>query len=408
MRTAVIAIGFTLALHTVCSMGLAVPSVLAPVAAPGLGLPASAVGVMVGVIYLALIPVGLTGGVLVARFGTRRLCQVTPGLTCAGLLLGAATGLAAGWLALPHLFAALLLLAAALLGSANALVNTVGAQLLFAATPARIRSLAFSIKQTAVPLGGTLAGLVLPGLLLWMPWHGATALLAVLAFAASFAILWLPIGDTRPEARAAGRISLAELAAPVRTIWSRPRLRELGLVAVIYNACQIALTAYLITYLTLEIGVSLLAAGAVFSAFQMTAVAGRVAWGISVDALGAPRRQLAIIGVLSSVSLLLIANFSSSWPLPAMIAVGVLAGASAMSWNGVFLAEAARLSRPDEVARTTGGILVFLSFGGGGGPALFALIVAVSGSYRAGFVALVALLLVMVLRLLLARPGGDR
>jgi hypothetical protein len=74
-----------------------------------------------------------------------------------------------------------------------------------------------------------------------------------------------------------------------------------------------------------------------------------------------------------------------SWP-PALVAliVGVL-GATSYGWNGVYHAEATRISPPREIATITAGTSSFAYSGVLAGPALFAVGYQLSGSYPAMF-----------------------
>jgi len=76
-----------------------------------------------------------------------------------------------------------------------------------------------------------------------------------------------------------------------------------------------------------------------------------------------------------------VAGFSADWPLPAVILMSALFGASAVGWNGVYLAEVARLAPPDQVGAITGGTQFFTFIGALAAPPLFGLIVGLAGSY---------------------------
>ena len=401
MRTAAISVAFALGLHALVAAAIALPQVLAPVAARELGLPASGVGLLAGLIFVSMLPMGLLSSHLAARFSERRVCQVIAAFVTLGLLIGAGTGMAAPRLGVPAVLAALLVCTSVLFGFANGLVNPAGNQLLFNTVPDRVRSIAFSIKQSAVPLGGTLVGLLVPILLLSFSWQVIVAAFAVLAGAVIFAILAVPLSDVPRGARHA--LSLREIVSPFWVVWNTGGLRELGIVAVFYNAYQLSMLAYVVTFLNLEVGVSLRAAGTVYSAMQITAVAGRIAWGVSVDLQGAARRQIGLIGLMSAASAVLIGSFTQGWPVGAMVAVGILAGGSAVSWNGIFLAEVARLAPEGEVGKATGGMMIFFAAGGLVGPALFSAAVALLGTFNSGFFALAIPLIALGLRLCTTR-----
>ncbi len=399
LRTGAFATFFTLLLHALCSFAIASPAVLAPVASRDLGLPAATVGVVVGLLFFAQLPTGLMTGYVFGRLSERRVCQMIAVFVSVGFAIGAALGLASSRWALPLVYAGFVLLMGALFGCANGFVNTMGAQLMFRSVPARMLSIATSVKQTAVPVGGMAAGLLLPWMLLTVSWTVALAIVSAFAAAVALVIQGLPLADTPESDRRT--MSVGALLAPVRIIWDSPSLRELAFVAIAFNAYQLSLLGYFVTYLNIEIGLSLVAAGSVFAAMQFTAIIGRVAWGASADFFGNTRRQLGLIAFINVATSLAIASFSSSWPIGALVAVSVIAGGTAVSWNGMYLAETARLAPEGKVGLTAGGIIVFLSLGGLLGPGLFALIASLTGTYHLGFLLFAVPLLVAGLLLLM-------
>ncbi len=54
---------------------------------------------------------------------------------------------------------------------------------------------------------------------------------------------------------------------------------------------------------------------------------------------------------------------SPAWPLAGVVMTLCLFGLAALGWNGVYLAEVARLAPPDRIAEAAGGCLVF-TYGG--------------------------------------------
>jgi len=140
--------------------------VLAPKAAPDLGVPAAWVGLFVALVYGSSMVCGLAGGSLLRRWGAVRASQAS--LLCAGaaLLL----------VALPHPVASAA--GALLLGLGYGPLNPASSHLLDRVAPPQRRATIFSIKQTGVPLGAVLAGALLPSLALAAGWPAAIAALA--------------------------------------------------------------------------------------------------------------------------------------------------------------------------------------------------------------------------------------
>ena len=380
-------VAVTLAVQALTAMAVAVPAVLAPVAAGDFGRAPTAVGHWVGFSYMVAMFAGLASGTLVGRHGPVRVLQVA--------VLGVALGLAVG--AGTHL--ALLLVCGALLGAAHGLVNPASSAILAVAAPVRVRSMIFSIKQTGVPLGGAVAGILVPVMLLWTSWQ--YAVLALALFAAAFIAVLVPFrriydNDLRPGER----LHLRRFAAPVAEVWENRPILELALVSGVYSAVQISFITYLVSYLKLELAYSLVAAGLMFSAAQIAGVLGRVLWGATADRVLEPRRVLAMLGLTMALCGVAAALFTARWPFLAVLAVCVLYGATAVGWNGVFLAEVARLAPEGRVAIVTGGTQFFTFAGVLIGPPVFGAIAAGTGSYSTGFFLIAAVPLVASIGLL--------
>lgn len=387
-------VAMTLAVQALTAMALAVPAVLAPVAAGDFGAAPTAVGQWVGFSYMVAMFAGLASGTLVGRHGPVRVLQAAA--------LGVALGLAVG--AGTH--AALLLVCGALLGAAHGLVNPASSAILAAAAPAHLRSMIFSIKQTGVPVGGAIAGTLVPVMLLWTSWQYAVLALALCAMA--FIAVLVPFRRVYDSDRGLDqRMHLRRFAAPVAEVWSNRPILELALVSGVYSAVQISFITYLVSYLKLELAYSLVAAGLMFSAAQIAGVLGRVLWGAVADHVFEPRKVLAVLGLTMALCGVAAALFTAGWPFSAVLAVCVLYGATAVGWNGVFLAEVARLAPEGRVAVVTGGTQFFTFAGVLIGPPVFGAIAAATGSYSAGFVLIAALPLAAGIGLLVSGSRGS-
>jgi MFS family permease len=187
------------------------------------------------------------------------------------------------------------------------------------------------------------------------------------------------------------RITLAGLFAPLALLRSSSALRDLALVALAYSATQVCLTSFLVVYLTESLGFTRVGAGLALTSATLGGVAGRIGWGYVADRFLRPRVVLVAIGLLSAACGLGMAAAASRWPSAAIAVLAALFGATAIGWNGVQLAEVARLAPPGQAGKVTGAS-GFISFGGiVVGPPLFALLAALTGSYRSGFAAVAAL-----------------
>jgi MFS family permease len=371
-------VAMTLVVQALTAMALAVPSVLAPVAAADFGVEPTRVGLWAGTAFLAAMFGGLACGTLVGRYGPVRMFQAAALCVALGLAAGAAGSVA------------LLFLCAGLLGVAHGFVNPASSTVLAEAAPARMRSMIFSIKQTGVPLGAAAAGVLLPVLLLVTEWPHALAGLALAS--GSVALLVAPFRPRYDRGAQRGHpLRLRSIVAPIAEVWADRPVLALAVTSGVYSCVQTSFLTYLVSYLKLGLGYSLVTAGSVFAAAQLAGVAGRIAWGMLADRFVAPRLLLALLGIVMSLCGFVAIAFDPAWPVWGVLAACVLYGATAVGWNGIYLAEVARLAPEGRIATITGGTQFFTFSGGLLGPPLFGTLVAATGSYGVGFV-MVALL----------------
>jgi MFS family permease len=281
-------------------------------------------------------------------------------------------------------------LAPLIIGFGYGPITPASSHVLARTTPRSRMALTFSIKQTGVPAGGALAGAMLPLLALQIGWRAAFALVAAagvaIALTAQSARATLDAGH-----RPLPMPSLARVVAPLRHILRTPVLAELVVVAFVYAALQVCLMSFLVVYLTESLGHSLVAAGLALTVANLAGIVGRILWGAISDFRVAPRTLLGSIGLVAGTCAWSTAAFAVDWPFAAILVLCGLFGATAIGWNGVQLAELARNAPADEVGAITGAA-GFITFGGVViGPPTFALIAALTGGYRAGFVVFGAL-----------------
>jgi MFS family permease len=334
------------------------PPVMASQIAHSLGLSPKITGVYVGLVYAGAIVSSSYSASLITRLGPLRtscVCVVTAGF---GLAL----------LSVPHLAASLL--ATAIIGLSYGPLTPASSHVL-----ARYRTgpgMAFlvSVRQTSVPMGGVLAGIVAPPLLLGLGWNSACVFIGGV-IAALGAAVWISVSVVRNELPDEPHGHGASLFEPVRFIFRSPGLASLATSSIVYAAMQLVLSSFLVVYLTSAAHLDLVVAGALLSASQLAGVAGRLGWGFVADRVAKPRLLLLGIALLMAVAALLMSLFTAAWPVGAIAAVVILLGATASGWNGVFLAEIIRDVRPAEVGLATAGSMMFAYLGTVLGPSLF-------------------------------------
>jgi MFS family permease len=98
--------------------------------------------------------------------------------------------------------------------------------------------------------------------------------------------------------------------------------------------------------------------------------------------------MLAALGALMALSSLATAVLSPAMPVLLVWVILAVFGASAIGWNGVYLAEVARQAPQGQASLATGGTLAFTFLGVVVGPPLFGALSGLFDSYRAGYAAL--------------------
>ena len=367
--------------------------VAAPVALPDMGVPTVFVGFFTAAVYLVAMGAGLFTGLFLGLLGTVRTMQVLLCAVIAGVVL-----FDLGW-------AATAVLGAMTIGIGSGPMNPSGSYILARTTPLRWRPFVFSVKQCATPAGGMLAGMIVPAVLVNHGWQAAVGTVGLFAVLVILAIqpVRRRLDAERPARR---RVSVASVVEPIKLILRHRQLRAIAVMAFIYGGCQLALSSYMVVYMTERLGLPIATAGALFAIFSFCGIPVRIFWGALAERVLSSRAILILTGFMMATGFVLTANFTRDWPVWSFGAVIALLGLSANGWVGLFFAEIVRLAPEDMAGDASGGGQFFAYAGIMSMPLVFGAIVALSGSYAVGYSVLTGLSLVAVLLLVLS--GGRR
>jgi len=375
--------------------------VLAPAIVGALGLAPEAVGLLGGVMGFGSVWLFAANRAVTRVLGPLRALRAA----CALAVLGAGLVLTGIPLAV---FAG-----AMALGFAYAVTAPAGSQILSRHTPRRLWGTLFSIRQSGVPVGAAFAGLAGAALAADHGWRAGMAAVGAVPLAC---IAILALAPERFREGASGRtfqlrglVAPGNLVAPFLTLARLPQLRPLTVASLGFAMGQGSSFAFLTTYLTDSLGLSLVLAGAVFSVAQMSSFAGRIMVGVIADRLGSTRRMLVVMALASAAALVLVAAFDAAWPRWVLFLSAGLAGAAIATWNGLFLAEIAKVAPDDEVAEATASATFFTFVAYMLAPPLFGGMVWLAG-YGAAYHLVAAMVLTSgaVLALASAPPVAGR
>jgi MFS family permease len=392
LRSVALPLAATLAVQTLVALAVYCAPVMAPVAAPSLGVAPSAIGYFIALVYLGSMLGSVTSGGWVARFGPIRVSQIGLALSLAGLALGASA-----WLPL-------MALGAVVIGLGYGPATPASSHILARASPPGLVALTFSIKQTGVPLGGAVAGALVPAMIHALGWRASALAIGLACLALAFAVEPVRLRYDRglnPKAP----VSLRSAFAPVALVLGERRLKEMAVTSFIYGGVQITLVSYLVTFLTDAFALRLVLAGLVMAASQVASVIGRVLWGVVADRALSRRGMLGLLGTGMGVSAIATLAAGPHWPLWVLFAYAAVFGATAVGWNGVYLAEVAHLAPQGQTSQATGGCLFFTFLGVVVTPPLFNVVLSIAGSYATAYAVFGVPSLAIGARLLLTRPS---
>ena len=302
------------------TIGLAV---LAPVLREEYGLTLGEVGVVLAAGWIGATVTLLPWGLAADRWGERVVLSL-------GLLGSAACLVGAAYA--PSFGALLLFLVLA--GAAGASVNSASGRAVMHWFAAEERGFALGLRQTAIPLGGLAAALVVPRLS--SSGGSEAAFLFLAGFAAVGALAGGLVVRSRPGEDGIERSSV------LATLRDR-RLVRLSAASGLYLYAQVAVISFGVVFLHDDHGLTDGQAALVIAVAQVLAVGLRIGAGRWSDALGlrvVPLRRvgLAIAGALAATAVL------AAGPLWLLLPVLAVAGALSMAWNGLSFTAAAELA----------------------------------------------------------------
>ena len=377
--TAVFAMLFQQALSTMS--GLTIP-VLAPPIAAETGMSASLVGVYTAFLYGGSMISSLAGGGFLLRYGALRVSQVCLLVVAIGLLIN-----------MPG-YIYLFVLGAIVTGLGGGPSTPASSQILARYTNPATAPFVFSIKQTGVPVGGVIAGALLPVFVEMFGWRGALVCAASMSLV--FALMLQPFRAEFDSDRQPHRsLKLTDLRATLGAVLRDARVRELALGLFAFTGLQLAFASFFISFLSLGMGWTLTDAGIAYSIAMGAGIAGRLIWGWVGSRYVPPVLLLAVLGLAMGVACMAIGLVDETWQKPAVWAAAFCYGMTGIGYQGVLLAEIARIAPPGMAGVVTGGAVFFAYVGMITFPGSFGIILALTDSYQTAFVILGAVPIVV-------------
>jgi sugar phosphate permease len=320
-RWAILAAG-TVAQASFAASGIGLP-VLVPSLQEEFQLSLREIGALLAAEWIGTLATLLLWGLAADRWGERVVLGVGLG-GCAACLAGAAYA--------PSFEVLFLLLVLA--GASGASVISASGRAVMHWFTRDERGLALGIRQTAIPLGGLVAALVLP--VLTDAGGSQDAFLFLAGFCAVGALAGAAVLRGQDAAEA------TELESVARTLRDG-RLWRLCLGSGVYVYAQVAIIGFGVLFLHDEHGFSERSAAFVFAVALVLGGGLRIGMGRWSDVVRSRLKPLRVAGIAVSVGVAATALLASG-PVLLLVPALALAGGLSMAWNGLAFTAAAELA----------------------------------------------------------------
>lgn len=351
--------------------GFTIP-VLVPPISRETGLDPGLVGLFVPLVYGgSMISSILTGGLLL-RLGAFRVSQICLLTTSLGLLI------------CTHGSIAMFVLGGFILGLGNGPSTPAGSHVLARYTTPRNAAMLFAVKQTGVPVGGMMAGALLPIYAAFFDWRGA--IVGAVLMSLAFVILGQPLRREFDSDRQPGRsLKMMDVRATLTTVLRDARIRRMAITIFVFTGQQVTFASFFVSFVSIRMEWTLAEAGGAYSIAMISGIGFRLIWSWLASRLLTPVLMLGFLGVGMAASFVAIGFVEPDWSRYAIWAAALLFGATGIGFQGVLLAEVARLAPHGMAGVITGGTVFFAFVGMILFPASFGVMLSAGLSYESCF-----------------------
>jgi MFS family permease len=370
-------VGLSLAILSAASFASIAYSANAPLIRGTFALTEVEVGAIASCLYLGATASSISSGRLTDSLGVGPVLAMSMLALAVGLIVSAIAPIAA-------VFFVGLVIAGLGYGAVNPPTNVL-------ANPAdpRRRGLSMSIKQSGVPLGGILAGFIVPVAAAATDWRWSLFIPIVACIA-----LAIVSARIRPVA------SMNSDREPAAEDRASIRLSHAYTYGFVMAGIQVAVFIFLAVYLVDDRGFDPGRAGASLAVLLVGGLIGRPAWGWVSDRLHHDRvRVLQAAALLSATFLAMLPLTNDQWLVPVMIGIGLCS----VGWNGVFLALLTEIVPPGLIGSTTGVAMLLVHLGAVLLPPIVGPVAALTGGWLLAWVVCAGTTAVSVVVLRLGR-----
>ncbi len=321
---------------------------LAPFLKDTMSLSGTQIGSISSTFYFAAALSALPAGAVVDCFGVKSGILLWLGLT----------GVPLFFLGVAHSYYAIFLIIVAVAGIGYGMGNPVASKGLFIWFDQRTRGTVFGLRQSAVTVGGGVAGILLVFLSKRLGPFAAMQVVGLMIMAMivfAFCLYQNPRG-----ARGNGKNLLSKdsrsLTSEFKGLFTNKALLAVSVAMAMLGFAQGIIVTFLLLYINEMLGYSLIAAGSLFGIVMISGAVGRIFWGVVSDRLFNGRRKPILMTIcgLAALSITMLAFCNRTWPqwffLPIIVAIGL----STLGWNGIAMVLVTEVSSGTKTATSIG------------------------------------------------------
>jgi MFS family permease len=196
------------------------------------------------------------------------------------------------------------------------------------------RGFAMGVRQSGVPIAGTLGSLLLPAIAVHFHYRGALAVAGIFTLIACSITSWL---YREPQELHGERVSIGAMLIEMIGIARESRLILLTLTSMVLICAQFALMGFFTLTLVHRAGYPFAVAVALFTFAQLAAIVGRLSWGWMSDRFFAGSRALplALICLLVALVTFGVGFVTAATPVWVAAALALALGFTAEGWLGL-------------------------------------------------------------------------
>ncbi len=286
------------------------------------------------------------------------------------------------------------------LGMLYASVQPGGTRAILRWFPVHHRGLATGFRQAAVPLGTSIAALILPALAASSGWRTAVVVQGAIGIAGG-AFFWFFYREDADDIAAGRKVARLPFRKLIRLLGEDRAFWPIVLAGVAMSAFQFTFTASAISFMAEHFRMGLVLSASLFAATQVVGIPGRILLPYLTDRLwpGRRERSLGWIMMICTAAIVCYALLPAETPRWALYSILVIVGFFGIGWYPIYILQIAELAPKSAIASTVSFASTLCMIAMSFGPLVFGIAVDIAG-YQVAWALLILPMALLALPLL--------